>query len=721
MSNVSTIQLLLDGLDCANCAIKIEQRVNSLSCIATANLNFVTKNLNIQLHKEQDRDYIIQEIIQIVKRLEPDVVVKDTSTKSSNNSYQSNECTINGQHEEKSIITQSNMKQMLIVGFGITLFSIAIIFNFINIIKILLFSLSYLLIGSDVLIKSFKNISKGQIFDENFLMTIATIGAFAIGEYPEGVAVMLFYKIGEFFQDMAVNRSRKSITALMDIKPDYANLITDKEEKKLSPYDINIGDNILVKPGEKIPLDALVIKGSSSINTSALTGESIPIEVTKGDSVLSGSININGVLILEVTKKFSDSTVSKILDLVQNASNKKSPTENFITKFAKYYTPIVVFIATSIAIIPPLISHGAVFSDWIYRALVFLVVSCPCALVISIPLGFFGGIGAASRNGILIKGGNYLEALNHVDTIVFDKTGTLTKGVFEVSSIISANSFSDENLMYYGAYVEAYSNHPIAQSVKNLYKKQINKELISDYKEISGKGVSATIDGKKVVAGNSKLIKEYHLSYEEPKDIGTILYIAVNNIYAGCIIISDKIKEDSKYAIKELKKIGVNKTAILTGDSFTVGKNIAESLDIDEFYCELLPHNKVEILSNFENNRTHKKKIMFVGDGINDAPVLARADIGVAMGALGSDAAIEAADVVLMTDEPTKIVSAIRIARFTRRIIWQNIMFAFLVKALVLILGAGGLATMWEAVFADVGVALIAVLNAIRILNFKKY
>lgn len=603
----------------------------------------------------------------------------------------------------------------LIVGAGI--YFIAIVFNFTQWIEFTLYFVSYVLVGGEIVLRAIKNILRGQVFDENFLMTLATIGAFFIGQYPEGVAVMLFYQIGEFFQNVAVNRSRKSITSLMDIRPDYANLKVEKEIKKVSPEEVKVGNIIIVKPGEKIPLDGNIIEGKSMVDTSALTGESVPRTVNKGDAVLGGFINKNGVLDIEVTKEFGESTVAKILDLVQNASSRKAPTENFITKFARYYTPVVVIIAVLLAFIPPILVRGATFSDWIYRALVFLVISCPCALVVSIPLGFFGGIGGASKNGVLIKGSNYLEALNNLEIMVFDKTGTLTKGVFAVTEVNSKGAVSKEELIEYAAFAEAYSNHPIAVSIIKAYGRDVNKSEIGNYDEISGHGIKADIKGKEVLAGNVKLMNKENIKYDEVSSIGTVVHLAINKEYAGYIVISDEVKEDSIQAIKSLKEIGVKKAVMLTGDSKAVGEKVGKSLGLDEVYAELLPDQKVEKLEMLDKQKSKKGKLAFVGDGVNDAPVLARADVGIAMGGLGSDAAIEAADVVIMTDEPSKIVSAIKIAKRTRRIVWQNIILAMVVKIIVLILGAGGIATMWEAVFADVGVSLIAVVNAMRVMR----
>lgn len=584
--------------------------------------------------------------------------------------------------------------------------------------QIALFIISYIIVGGDVVKRAVKNIFKGQVFDENFLMSIATIGAFFIGEYPEGVAVMLFYQVGELFQSYAVGKSRKSIASLMDIRPDYANVKKGDELVKVDPDEVQIGDIIVIKAGEKIPLDGKVIEGSSMIDTSALTGESVPREVEVGSDILSGCININGVITAEVTKEFGESTVSKILDLVENASSKKSNSEQFITKFARYYTPVVVIIAVFLAIIPPLVIDGATFSDWIYRALAFLVVSCPCALVISIPLSFFGGIGGASKKGVLVKGSNYLEALAETEIVVFDKTGTLTKGVFNVQEI-HPEGVSKEELLELTAHAESYSNHPISLSLKRTYSKEIDNGRISDVEEISGHGVIATVDGKKVMAGNIKLMKMMDIPYFKGELIGTIVHVAVNNKYIGYIVIADEVKEDSAQAIKELKAANIKQTVMLTGDNKSIGSKVAKELGLDKVYAELLPADKVEKLEELFSQKSKKGKLAFVGDGINDAPVLARADIGIAMGGLGSDAAIEAADVVIMTDEPSKIATTMKISKKTLKIAHQNIVFAIGIKIIVLILSAFGITTMWAAIFADVGVTIIAVLNAFRALNVK--
>ena len=611
-------------------------------------------------------------------------------------------------------------KRAIKIIVALVIYIIAIAGNFGNIwIKDALFIISYLIVGFSILKKAIRNIFRGKVFDENFLMSVATLGAFGVGEFPEAVAVMLFYQIGELFQSYAVDKSRKSISSLMDIRPDYANVLRDGKEEKVDPDEVKIGEIIVVKPGEKIPLDGTIIEGKTMLDTKALTGESVPVEAKENDEVLSGSINESGKILVKVSKEYGESTVSKILDLVENASSKKSKSENFITKFAKYYTPTVVIIAVILAIVPPFIFKGTSFTEWIYRALSFLVVSCPCALVISIPLSFFGGIGGASKMGILIKGSNYLEALASTEIAVFDKTGTLTKGVFEVQKI-ETNNISKDELLEIAAYAENYSNHPIAKSIKNVYKKEIDTNRIKDIKEISGHGISVTIDDKNVLIGNEKLMEENKIQYTKSEDVGTILYIAINNEYKGLIIISDEIKEDALGLMKNLRNLGVKKTVMLTGDKKTVGEDVGEKLGLDEVYTELLPDGKVEKVESLIREKTEKGKLVFVGDGINDSPVLAMSDIGIAMGALGSDAAIEAADVVIMTDEPSKIADSIGLSRKTMKIVKENIVFAIFIKVLVLVLTAIGLSTMWEAVFADVGVSIIAIVNALRMLKVKK-
>jgi Cd2+/Zn2+-exporting ATPase len=574
-------------------------------------------------------------------------------------------------------------------------------------------------IGWDIVWKAITNILHGQVFDENFLMTIATVGALILGEHSEGVAVMLFYQVGEWFQSYAVSKSRRSITSLMDIRPDYANIEKDGKLIQVDPEDVKIGDTIIVKPGERVPLDGKIIKGSSTLDTSALTGESMPREVEAGMEVISGCINQTGILTIQTTKEFGESTVAKILDLVENASDKKGRMENFITRFARYYTPVVVFAALALAVLPPLVT-GQAFSIWIYRALTFLVISCPCALVISIPLSFFGGIGGASKIGVLVKGSNYLEALAYTETVVFDKTGTLTKGSFAVTEI-QANGMTDEELLELAAYAEDYSNHPISLSIQKAYGKKIDNSRITDVQEIAGHGVQAVIDGMTVLAGNAKLMEREHIPYTASNAIGTVVYVAFDGRYAGCIVIADEIKADAPAAIKTLKAAGIRQTVMLTGDADAVGQDVARRLGLDRAYTELLPADKVDRVEELLAQKSDKGMLAFVGDGINDAPVLARADVGIAMGALGSDAAIEAADVVLMTDEPSKIAAIMQIARKTIRISNENIVFALGVKFLVLILGAVGRANMWAAVFADVGVSVIAILNAIRAMRVKQF
>lgn len=605
----------------------------------------------------------------------------------------------------------------IIISGILLLFSILVSIN-VKYINSIIFIVAYLIIGYDILLKALKNIKRGKVFDENFLMSVATVGALCIGNLPEAVSVMLFYQVGELFQSYAVNKSRKSVASLMDIRPDYANVIRNDKHIKVDPNEVNIEEIILIKPGEKIPLDGVIVEGSSMLNTLALTGESVPRRVEKGDEVLSGCINNESVLKVKVTKKFGESTVSKILDLVENASSRKSNSEAFITKFAKYYTPIVCGIALVLAVLPPIILNQE-FNTWIYRALSFLVVSCPCALVVSIPLSFFGGIGASSSVGVLVKGSNYLEALSNIEIVVCDKTGTLTEGVFKVQKI-NAISMSNEELLKYAAYAESFSNHPIAMSLKEAYHKKIDSKKVTDTKEISGKGVEAKVDGKKVLVGNDKLMKEENIKYDKCDDIGTIVYVIVDNKYSGYIVISDKIKDDSYEAVKGLKANNVKKLVMLTGDKKDISKVVSEELELDEYHSELLPQDKVKCVEKLMLKKSKDGKLLFVGDGINDAPVLALSDIGVAMGGLGSDAAIEAADVVIMTDEVSKIGKAISISRKTMRIVKENIFFAITVKIAVLVLSALGIATMWSAVFADVGVSVIAILNALRILRVNE-
>ena len=583
----------------------------------------------------------------------------------------------------------------------------------------ILYVIAYIIVGYDIVLKAVRNIFKGKVFDENFLMTVATIGAFCIGEFSEAVAVMLFYQVGELFQSYAVDKSRKSVASLMDIRPDYVNVYREDEIERVDPDEVNIGEIILVKPGEKIPLDGVVVEGESMLNTQALTGEAVPRKVSINDEVLSGCINNDGILKIKVSKEFGESTVSKILDLVENASSRKSNSENFISKFAKYYTPIVVIVAVLLAIIPSLVIKDSLFSDWLYRALSFLVVSCPCALVISIPLSFFGGIGAASKIGVLIKGSNYLEALASAEIVVCDKTGTLTEGVFKVQKI-SAYGYSDDDLLRYAAYAEGFSNHPISLSLKQAYNKEINEKFVTKTQEISGKGILAKVDGKIVLVGNEKLMREYNIKFKKSEETGTIVYVAINDEFAGTILIADKIKEDSYKAVELFKNNNnVEKVVMLTGDRKNISESVANELNLDEYHAELLPQDKVSWVEKLMTQKSSGGKLIFVGDGINDAPVLALSDIGVAMGGLGSDAAIEAADVVIMTDEPSKIANSIQISKKTMRIVRQNIVFAIAVKIGILILSAFGFTNMWAAVFADVGVSVLAIINALRILRIK--
>ena len=732
--------LFIEGLDCPNCAAKIERKLNTLQRIKAATVDFLGNRVIVE-SEDLSQDELAKFIQTEVDKIKDGVKI---STKKfywhSHNHHHSHSHSHEHSHSHDHSHSHAHgeedtdkIKKKLLIG-GILFVLGIFIPKTLFIPKFAVFLVSYFIIGGDVLVSAVKNILRGQVFDENFLMSIATIGAFAIGEYPEGVAVMLFYQLGELFQGIAVNNSRKSIIALMDIRPDYANLKTDSEIKKVNPDEIKVADIIVVKPGEKVPLDGKIITGNSTFDTSALTGESLPREAKTGDIVLSGFINKTGLVEIEVTKVFSESTVSKILDLVENSSSKKSKTENFITKFAKYYTPVVVITALIMAIFPPLLIPNATFTDWIYRALIFLVVSCPCALIISIPLGFFGGIGGTSKHGILVKGANYLEALNDVESIVMDKTGTLTKGVFKVTEInvennVKINDFENNKtdltqplLLKYAAHIEKFSNHPIAQSIVSEYENSIAKtdeSIVKDFKEISGFGIKANINNHQILAGNSKLMNSENIRFDKKENLGTVVYIAFNRQYIGNILISDEIKEDSPKAIRGMKANGIKEIVMLTGDNNAIGKNIAEKLEIDKVFAELLPNEKVEKLEEIYKTKSEKGKVVFVGDGINDAPVLARADIGIAMGGVGSDAAIEAADVVIMNDEPSKIVTAMKIAKKTKTIVWQNITLAFAVKLIVLILGLFGDATMWEAVFADVGVALLAVLNATRVLKYK--
>lgn len=698
------VTLILRGLCCTNCASKIENYTNKLATNVT--LNFNTSKLVFEV-EEINMEEVVTKIINYVKDIEPDVVVK-RELKLNKVHFKENNNVEHGHHNHVDD-DKSSFKKIIRFVIAFILLVLTYLIKISDNLKFIVFIVSYLIIGYDILLQAVKNIIKGRVFDENFLMVIATIGAFCIKEYPEAVGVMLFYQAGEFFQDLAVNKSRKSIATLMDIKPDFAIIRKGNELVKVSPEEVNINDFILVRPGEKIPLDGVIIEGTSSVDTKSLTGESLLRDVLINDEVLSGFININSPLTIKVTKVFEESAVSKILELVENASNKKANTEKFITKFARVYTPLVTIGAILLAIIPWLFFKQE-FSIWLYRALELLVISCPCALVISIPLSYFGGIGLAGKKGILIKGSSFLEELTLIDTVVFDKTGTLTKGVFKVTQINTENFVSKEELLEVSAYCEIFSNHPIAISIKNEYKKKIDTSLVTNYNEILGQGISCKVKDDNILIGNQKLMDNNNIIYKKADTVGTVLYVSKNSLYIGNIIIEDEIKKDSFETISQLKNQKI-KTVMLTGDYKNVALKVNEKLMLDEVYYELLPQDKVK---KFEQI---KGKKLFVGDGINDAPVLALSDVGVAMGALGSDAAIEAADVVLMTDEPMAILKAIRIAKITKRIIWQNIIFALAVKLVFILLGSLGLITMWFAVFADVGVALIAILNTMRILK----
>lgn len=694
MENKEELQLTLEGLNCANCARKIEEKVGKMEGVKESNLNFTTTTLNVKLERKVKEEHAINEIKKIVEALEPHVKV------------------------EKKVSGKTNVqrakfevKPTLIIG--TILYLIAVIGDFKGALALILFVASYLLIGGKVVLTAIKNIARGQLFDENFLMTVATIGAFSISEYPEAVAVMLFYEIGETIQGYAVNKSRSSISSLMDIRADYANIIIDGKEKKVSPETVKVEDIILVKPGEKIPLDGIVVEGESFVDTSALTGESVPRKIAVNDEILSGGINTNGVLKVKVTKKFGESTVSRILEMVENAANKKANTEKFITKFAKVYTPIVVALAILIAVVPSIFIKDALFSTWLYRALVFLVVSCPCALVVSVPLGFFAGIGGASKKGVLVKGSNYLELLKDLETVVFDKTGTLTEGVFTVTEI-NTNNIQKEKLIEVAAMAESFSNHPIAISIIKEYGKEIDKEVIEEYEEIAGHGIKAVINNEEILIGNAKLMNQFNISYNEVDSIGTVVYCAINGEFKGSIVISDKIKENAAEALINLKAAGVKKTVMLTGDNKKTAEKVGEKVNIDEVHSELLPLGKVKEVEKLLKASNKNGRLAFVGDGVNDAPVLARADIGIAMGGIGSDAAIEAADVVLMKDDINALVDAINVSKKTNKILWQNIIFALGIKVIVMVLGTFGIANMWTAVFADVGVTIIAIINSTR-------
>lgn len=691
----------LEGLACASCAATIEDRISRMDTITSASVNFADSSLSIELRERDRLEDTLAQIREIVDSVEPGVRL------------------VKGEQNEKGEDSSFFSRERIILGLGILGFIGAILMPA-SLGKTILFILAYLVIGGRVLLLAGKNITRGRVFDENFLMTIATLGAIGIGEYPEAVSVMLFYRIGEEFQEAAVNRSRRSIKSLINIKPDSANLLVNGDILTVSPEKLKLADTIILRPGERAPVDSRVIEGRSELDVSALTGESMPEPVEPGDQVLSGSINTSGLLTLRVEKLFTDSTVSRILDLVENASSKKAPTEQFISRFAKVYTPIVVLLALALATLPPLLVPGAIFSDWLYRGLVFLVVSCPCALVISIPLSFFAGIGGASRRGILVKGGNSLQALKDVDTVVFDKTGTLTKGTFEVVGISPASGIDEKDLLRLAAMGEYHSNHPLARSIISAYGQEIDKDKIQDYKEIPGKGTCSFLAGEPLLVGNKRLMKENHILIHEqagsPLTDDSRVHVAYAGRYYGYLDLADGLKADTRAAVDRLRSLGVKRIGILSGDREPSVKHAASKAGISEYYYGLLPHEKVERLEQMIKDK-RSGKLAFVGDGLNDAPVLAMADVGIVMGNIGSDTAVEAADVVLMTDEPTKVGQAISLGRRTHRVVMQNVIMALSIKLAVLALGLLGLAGMWEAVFADVGAALLAVFNSMRVLK----
>lgn len=691
----------LKNLDCATCAANIESHLGAVEGVRHASVDFATATLRIEADDEERAIREIRKVEPAVEAVAPSDARRDSLD--------------GGGFDAK--------RQLGRIAVAVVAFVLGIVFRPqlhdtpYAIAEFLVFGAAYLLSGWEVLVTAARNISRGRVFDENFLMTVATLGAVAIHELPEAVGVMLFFKVGEFFQDMAVHRSRRSIQALLELRPDYANVVTNGETRQVSPEEVQVGDTVVIKPGEKIPLDGTVVAGSSQVDTSALTGESVPRVVGVGDAVLAGMIGTTGTLTIEVTQEFGASSISKILDLVENASSRKADTERFITRFARYYTPVVVFAALAVALLPPILVPGARFSDWVYRALILLVVSCPCALVISIPLGYFGGIGGASRRGILVKGSDYLDALASLKTVAFDKTGTLTKGVFKVTQIVPANGFSESALLRLAAEAEAGSNHPIARSILEAYGREPAVALANAVQEIGGFGIKAQVGGQEVIVGSDRLLHDTNTEHDVCEVGGTVAHVAVDGTYAGHIIISDEIKEDVPQAIRELKALGIENIVMLTGDCEAVAETVAREVGVDRYLADLLPEDKVDAVEALLREAGDGAKVGFVGDGVNDAPVIARADVGIAMGALGSDAAIEAADVVIMTDAPNKVAEAIRVGRKTRRIVWQNIGLALAVKGAFILLGVAGLATLWEAVFADVGVALLAVFNATRVLR----
>ena len=692
-------EFLIEGLTCANCARKIEAEINKLEGVEAV-LDFLAVTVKVETGEYFQGN--IQELVdQAVKKFEPHLSAQ-----------------LKEDGDGAKTTGGESLKALIRLALGSVLLTAGMFGNRLGWAETgvwILFTISYLILGADVVLKAARNISRGKVFDENFLMSLATLAAFAMGEAAEAVFVMLFYQIGEAFQASAIRKSRRSIEDLLDIRPDYANLLKDGQLVRTHPGSVKVGEVIVVKPGEKLPLDGRVLEGSSLLDTRALTGESVPRTAKAGDLVLSGSINLDGVLTVQTSQTFGESTASKIIDLVKNATTKKAKTETFITQFARYYTPVVVILAVIVAVVPPLL-FGGLWAEWLRRAIIFLVISCPCALVLSIPLSFFGGIGGASANGILVKGSSYLEALHKLEVLVFDKTGTLTKGVFKVTKLLP-QGISEAELLTLAAYGEAYSNHPIAKSIIEAYGRDVEQEKLEDYQEVPGKGVRVRVQGRDILVGNEKLLSEAGISLVPVADWGTKVFVAADGQYVGCLVIADEIKEDSRAAIQSLKARGIKKIVMLTGDTPEIGEAVAQELGIDEVHSSLLPHEKVERMEAIIQQKSPGKNAGFVGDGINDAPVLALADVGIAMGGLGSDAAIEAADVILMTDEPSKLAKAMEIADFTHRIVWQNIFWALAIKALFLVLGAFGVATLWEAIFADVGVSVLAILNAMRILR----
>lgn len=715
---------LIKGLDCANCAAKLERNLRDIPQLADATIDFMAQKLILRLNSSDDLETVLTEVQKVIERIEPGVTITEKTkmtkvaqepTGTDNPADGQSAQQIDKSKKKAGKFTPEMQQSLLKIAISAALFLVAQLLPLPDLAQFGVFLLAYLIVGGEIVLRAVKNITRGQVFDENFLMSVATIGAFCVGEYPEGVMVMLLYQLGELFQDYAVHRSRRSIADLMDIKPEIAHIKQGDTYISVAPDEVAIGDIIQVRPGEKVPLDGVILEGASALDTVALTGESVPRNVAAGQQVLSGCINISGVLTVRVEKEYEDSTVAKILDLVENASSKKADAENFITRFARYYTPVVVGVAVLLALVPPLVT-GDPFSPWIYRALVFLVISCPCALVISIPLTFFSGLGACSRHGVLVKGSNYLEALAQLESAVFDKTGTLTKGQFAVTEIHTLD-MTQEDLLYYAACAESISNHPIGHAVQVANQRPVTAGSLQKAEEIAGHGISAVVDGRSVLVGNYRLMEQQHISCERVEETGTIIYVAVDGVFCGWIVIADEIKPDAQIMIARLKELGVKQIVMLTGDNQKTAEKVAAKLGITKIFSQLLPGDKVTCLEEILQQKSKQGTVSFTGDGLNDAPVLARADVGVAMGGLGSDAAIEAADVVIMNDQPSKLADAVVIARQTRRIVKQNITFILAIKLLVLILGAVGLASMWMAVFADVGVAVLAILNAVRIIR----